>query len=256
MTSTSLKLARIMATLCVCAFGAGRVDALITTSGCSQANLSCTLQELAAGGSITIGAERFHNWRLDDASTQAVDVSAVVVTALDDLPGQPGLRFVANGQLRTTGFDLIDLDIRFDVLAIDGLTVLTGHSLRLDQLAFGVANQGGFIGVSEDAFSAGGIALLGELFVFADHASLAQALFDSAAWAEQASMLVATNILLTGDDPGDTTRLESFTQRFTQRSAQVPEPATLLLLAIGLAALQHSRQRVQAKKLAPTACSA
>jgi hypothetical protein len=55
----------------------------------------------------------------------------------------------------------------------------------------------------------------------------------SAVFAPQTEIRVENNILLYGFANGDSSGLESFTQRFSQTAA-VPEPSTMLLLGSGL----------------------
>jgi hypothetical protein len=64
-------------------------------------------------------------------------------------------------------------------------------------------------------------------------------LFDSSTFAPQSLIFVEKTIFISGDDLGDTVSLDRFTQRFSQ----VPEPATLGLMGIGLAGLGFAKRR-------------
>lgn len=236
MKRISLHLALVAAALGF-ALGANNAHALIVTVGCANTNLSCTLQELAAGGSIRVDGQRFDNWVVNNASSVPVDLSGIVVAGLDDQSTSPGLRYIAQGPLNTLGLDLIDLDLRFAVATIAGSTGIAGTSLQIDQFAFGADNVGGFIGISEDVFEANGVDLLGEQLAFIDSSSGSMILSDAIFFGSRASIVVATNIIVTGDDSGDTVSLGRFTQRFVQ----IPEPSTLLLILVGLTGLSLRR---------------
>jgi hypothetical protein len=243
MKRPSRQLALFIAIAWGCAVGANSAHALVVTGGCANTNSSCTLQELASGGSIRVNDKLFDNWFVDDSSTVSIDLSGIAVAALDDQPGNPGLQYIANGNLSTVGLDLIDLDLRFNVTATAGL--MAGASLRIDQFAFGGSNIGGLIGISEDIFAANGIDLLGEQSVFVENFSLSMALFDSIAFPLNASIVVATNIIVAGDANADVVSLDRFTQRFSQ----IPEPSTILLLTIGLAVIGLPKGRLIAAGL-------
>lgn len=236
MRRISLHLALVAAALGF-ALSANSAHALIVTVGCVNTNLSCTLQELAAGGSIRVDGQRFDNWVVNNASSVPVDLSGIVVAGLDDQSTSPGLRYIAQGPLNTLGLDLIDLDLRFAVATIAGSTGIAGTSLQIDQFAFGADNVGGFIGISEDVFEANGVDLLGEQLAFIDSSSGSMILSDAIFFGSRASIVVATNIIVTGDDSGDTVSLGRFTQRFVQ----IPEPSTLLLILVGLTGLSLRR---------------
>jgi hypothetical protein len=235
----SIKLA-LIATALGCVAGANNAHALIVTAGCANANLTCTLQELASGGSIIVDDKLFDNWFVDDASTVQIDLSSITVAGLDDQPSNPGLQYVAGGHLSTVGFELIDLDLRFNVTARPGLMAIAGTSLQIDQVAFAGGNIGGFIGIAEDIFKENGVDLFGEQSVFADNLLNSMKLFDSIEFSSIASIVVVTNIVVTGDDTGDIVSID----RFTQRVAQVPEPPTMLLVLVGLTGLVMTKRRL------------
>ncbi len=220
-------------------FGIGPAKATVITSGCASINVSCTLEELAGGGDIVIDDKRFGNWSVIDTSTLPVDTGAIQVLALDDQPLNPGLQYNTSDGFSVTGLDLIDLFIEFSVSTIDGTARIKDNSLEIGDFAFGSGNFGGFITIFEDVRDASG-SLIGDKLVMADNLPPPLFdLFDSATFSPQATIDVETWILAGGDDPNDSVSLTSFTQRFSQ----IPEPATLLLVGVGLAGFGIARKK-------------
>jgi len=206
------------------------LSAAVITNGCERSDQACTLAELARGGSIRIEDQIFADWFVEDSSTLTVDISGIDVIPLDDQPLNPGLQFNGNGALSTIGLDLIDLTLGFTVSTVDGAARINDNSLEITGHNFGAGNSGGFITIFEDVFDATG-ALIGEKFVTADNADPPILdLFDSAAFSPVALVSVEKTILLAGDSENDTVTLETFTQRFSQ----VPEPASWVLVMLGL----------------------
>lgn len=219
--------------------GIGNAQATIITSGCADVNASCTLDELVSGGSIVINDKLFDNWFIEDFSTLPVDIAGIDVLPLDDQAMNPGVQFNANGRLSTVGFDLIDLDLGFSVATLDGSAGIKDNSLEINGFTFGVGNVGGFIDIFEDIFDPSGV-LLGDKFVTADNLSPPILdLFDSAEFPAQSVVFVEKLILVSGDDSGDTVSLDTFSQRFSQ----VPEPATIALLVMGILGVAITSRR-------------
>ncbi|HNC52834.1 MAG TPA: hypothetical protein PLO14_11430 [Accumulibacter sp.] len=214
------------------------VQALVTTSGCAHVDQFCTLDELLApGANMRVNDKLFSNWSASDASTVQLDLSQIQILPLDDQESNPGLRYLAAGGLATAGFDQIDLDLSFAVSELGGSPRISGSSLTLDDFAFGSGNMGGLLKVSTDVWTAAGITLLGEENVFSILAVDA-ILSDSLTFDPKASILVDTNILVTGEDAMDTVRLDAFTQRFSQ----APEPMSLAIFGLALTALWGVRR--------------
>lgn len=219
----------------------GDAKATVITNGCADVNSSCTLAELASGGSIIIDDTLFSDWFVDDASTLPVDIGGINVLPLDDQAMNSGVQFNANGNLSTTGFDLIDLGLRFSVATLDASVQLKSNSLEISGLNFGAGNVGGFINIFEDILDSNGV-LVGDSSVVADN--LPPPLFDlldSADFTAQSLLFVEKMVLVSGGDPSDTVSLDAFSQRFSQ--VQVPEPSTAVLLTLGLLGAGFTRKR-------------
>jgi hypothetical protein len=215
-------------------------QATVVTDGCANVDVSCTLQELVSGGSIVIDDKVFDNWSVDDFSTNPVSLSDIEVMALDDQPLNPGLHFHTDNEFTVAGFDLIDLTILFGVSTLDGVARIKDNSLEINEFLFGAGNLGGFIAIYEDILDVSGD-LIGEKFVSADNFPPPLFdLFDSATFSPQATISIEKTILIGGDDVGDTVSLYDFTQRFSQ----IPEPATLVLIGVGLTGFGFARRKM------------
>jgi hypothetical protein len=172
-------------------------NATVITSGCLS-SVSCSLQELVDGGTITVNDKLFDNWFALDFSTQPVDLDGVSVTGLDDQPLNPGLQYDGGGQLVANDFDLIDLNIKFSVATLDGVARIKDVSLEIDVFEFGTTNFGGFIDIFEDVFDSTGSTLIVDPLVFADNLLLQspiflmeQILFPSPPFSSRAPFLLA-----------------------------------------------------------------
>ncbi len=86
--------------------------------------------------------------------------------------------------------------------------------------------------VSTDIMANNGVDVLGELDVLALPAATPP-LPEQLSFAAAASIIVQTNLLITGDDQDDEVSLGSFTQRVSE----IPEPGSLAILGLALTAI-------------------
>lgn len=217
------------------ALGAGVAGAAVITTGCdTDGDSACSLEEMLRGGTITVGDKLFDNWAFDDLSTVSVSTTGISVVPLDDQPLNPGLRFVANGNLSVTNLDEIFFQLDYAVSTVDGVARINGSTLELGTSSVGQ----GLIALYADLFDAG-LADIGHNEVNAG--PIGEQLFDQASFAPQSRLSVQAFVILAGGAAGDSVGLDSFTQRFSQ----VSEPGTLLLLTVALLGLRHRRRSFQ-----------
>jgi hypothetical protein len=191
-----------------------------------------TLQDLFNGATLDVGSVRFDSWSLlsvDALVPPNPDFAQIDVLPIDDDPLNPGLEFVANGQLSTNDLDSIDLLFSFRVSSLSG-DRFGGHNLTLTDHDFG--GTSGIIFISSELTDGGGDPLASSL-VIADKGSDFFLLSAGSGFASQAELDVTLDVFVTGFSSADSVSLISFTQRFSL----VPEPTTfvLLLAACGLA---------------------
>lgn len=229
---------------------------LFTSTG-AQATL---LSDLFNGGSITAGDKLFDNWQMVNYvasdSARSFNAANIDVTPLSDggtNPG-PGLQFtVSNNELSVTGdgiYAFVDLMFGFRASVLDPTMRIRDNSLTLTDasLAWDPGDGSFDLGtyIRETIGSAAGQDDLGvkdvEFSVFGDPEVVISNTLDSATFAPQSEIWVTKNILVWSVDGTDTADLFGFEQRFSQTTATVPEPSTLLLTCLGIAGLVALRR--------------
>lgn len=217
--------------------GHGEARAVVTTSGCANVNVSCTLAELFAGGSIQANDKLFNNWGLErNAGSVAPNLGLIDVIGLDDggLNPGPGLRYNGNGALAVVGGDFIDLAFNYGVWVLNPPPEIVDNSLEILNAA--VVGDG-FLVIDETVFDQG-LNVIGNKHVEIDPAFGTEILFDELEFDKMTHLVVEKAIFLDAGFFG-AAALNVFEQRFSQ----APEPGTLALFGVGLVALGFMARR-------------
>lgn len=194
---------------------AAAVACAVVQSLVGSAATGALLSDLLAGQFIDAGGARFLDWQLVtlDAAAPLPILSQVAVQPLVNDPTQPGLQFSAGGQLSTTGYNNIDLQLRFRVQALSGASSFAGHSASINALTFG--GTGGVAYISQELSTTGGVDL-GPVLAIADNAHSFVQLADDASFAPHLSVDARLNVFLQGTAANDAIALSTFTLRLAQ----------------------------------------
>jgi hypothetical protein len=227
--------------------GFGLVQGAVITTGCAAAT-SCTLEELANGGTITVDRLLFSNFIITDAVRDPGDppqAAQIVVEGLEDGgadPG-PGLRYSFADQLTLASGGVQNMTFRFNftVEEVLGAASISGHTLELVDF-INAGNPGAVEGQLNirDEVETLAATILGTALVESvrSDSNMIDILNDSdtISFAPQSALLVRTTV---NGATLDQLTLETLDQRF---SVLVPEPGTAPLLMLSLAALTLGRR--------------
>lgn len=116
----------------------GRSQAVVITSGCVNANISCSLLELTSGGSITVDNLLFSGW--DTSQSAGVDFTKIFVSGIND-PYNPGLLYTTNGGLQagigTPGVSSSSVNLYFDFnISTSVSEQISGYSFEVIDVNF------------------------------------------------------------------------------------------------------------------------
>jgi len=234
------RLATAAALVGVLGVAAGQAGASVVLTGCSGGSFGadCGLDELIAGGSVSVNETLFANWSLSLFDGRPLDASAIRVDPIDNLHN-PGFTLTDTARtLRAADGDFSLNDLVFTVSVTGGPLRIYGNSLAV---RFGsMSNPGAFTyaDAAENVFDAGA-SLLSNLDLFCQTAACANGgSFDAASFPLQTDLLVFAGINIASESVGDAAQIDSITMRF----AQIPEPGILALLGLGIGGMVVRRR--------------
>jgi hypothetical protein len=179
----------------------------------NQSAAGATLAALLNGASIDVGNSRFVDWELISLGSTATanpDLSQILVTPLVNDLSNPGVQFLANGQLEVAGINSIDLEFKFRLDAAPGGKTFTNHALTLTDIPLGT--PGGLAEITDEISGSSGDGL--DPAIVFSHMGAIFALPSN--FTPQSTLFVTTNVFLNGSSAADALNVDEFTLRFSQ----------------------------------------
>ena len=232
----------------VALFVSGLASASVIVAPLNDTNAGFTLQQVIEAGGIRVGDKVFDQFTVNNSisvDATAPDAAGIMVYGVQTPDGELGLRFT--GGWGAFGGQIADTIVMFHVKA-DRPWLISDNSLWMD--AYGASN-GGLVSVSENVFAKdpleGYSSSLADKYVYFanrgdkdvyDHQEFTNAEGELVAVPE---IWVVKDIIVNGG-PNETG--SAHLSQFYQTFSQIPEPASMTLLAIGgLLALARKNRR-------------
>ncbi len=193
-----------------------------------------TLQNLIdTSGTIMVDGLVFSDFAYDPAGTNAPPASEVTVEGvLLDFNGNYGLRFF--GGWAASGSEIVDALLTFKVSCPDGF--LTGDQLWMSRAGY---RDSGNASITETLYVQPPVEIGDTLFAGTSAAGTSR-YYDNSSFGQQPYLIVLKDISVKGGGDGQA-QISEFYQTFTV--PQIPEPCTMLVLAVGIAGTLLPRRR-------------
>jgi hypothetical protein len=202
---------------------------------------AATLEDLFNGSDVQVDDKLFSDWTWEhDNSSTIIDYSNIQVIGVDDIPLNPGLRFLANNNaFQVSGGDFIDISFSFKVTVTKPGLFIKDASLSLVDFTLSALTDA-VIQIDDSVFTADPF-LLDTLTVNAD--SFGTTPFASTEFDRYTMLFQEIDIVI---DSGFDGAVTSVTE-FLVRKSQIPEPTVIALVAFGMAGIVGLQRKYRDK---------